>query len=110
VDVVSVVGWGTMIWFVAFLVMLPLRGRLEHAGHPDWFWTSLAGWTLGLLGIAVARAQRAARQAAERAPARRRPAHPAHPGHPAHPAEPVAGHQATTLENSTRQRDDTGSG
>lgn len=97
----SVVGWGTMIWFVAFLVMLPLRGRLEHAGHPDWFWTSLAGWTLGLLGIAVARAQRAARQAAERRPAGRRPSHP---------AEPVCGRQATTLENGTRQQDDTGSG
>jgi hypothetical protein len=67
VDVVSVVAVGTALWFVAFLVMLPLRGRLAEGGHANWFWTSLAGWVLGLLGIVVARAQRAARARAEQA-------------------------------------------
>ncbi|HEX5494175.1 MAG TPA: DUF2530 domain-containing protein [Mycobacteriales bacterium] len=68
VDVVSVVMAGTAVWFVAFVVLLPFHGRLAGAGHGDWLWTSLAGWTLGLLGILVARAQRAARRAAWSAP------------------------------------------
>lgn len=63
---VSVLILGTAIWFVAFLVLLPFRGRLDGAGHGDWVWIGLAGWTLGLVGIVVARAQRAARHAAER--------------------------------------------
>lgn len=64
IDVVSVVTLGTVIWFVAFVVLLPFRGRLDAAGHGDWFWTTLAGWVLGIVGILIARAQRAARRAA----------------------------------------------
>lgn len=64
VDVVSVVILGTVTWFVAFVVLLPFRGRLADAGHGDWWWTTLAGWVLGIVGILVSRAQRAARRAA----------------------------------------------
>jgi hypothetical protein len=50
VPAVWVVGGGTAVWFVIFLVLLPMRGRLADDGHELWFWTSLAGWLLGLLG------------------------------------------------------------
>jgi hypothetical protein len=97
--VVSVVTWGTVIWFVAFVVMLPLRGRLDHAGHPDWFWTSLAGWTLGLVGIAVARAQRSARaQGSTGQPVRQS-------------AEPTAGKpEPATHDNGAQGRNDRSAG
>lgn len=64
VDVVSVIAVGTALWFVAFVVMLPLHGRFDDAGHKGWLWVTLAGWVLGLLGIVVSRAQRAAAQRA----------------------------------------------
>lgn len=63
----TVISVGTAMWFVAFVALLPFAGRLADDGHGSWIWTCFAGWTLGLLGIVVARAQR---RAAER---RRRP-------------------------------------
>ena len=44
---------GTLLWFVAFLVLLPFYGRLHDHGHSDWLWTCLAGWILGLIGTSV---------------------------------------------------------
>lgn len=37
-------------WLVAFLVLLPLRSRLEAHGTGWWLWTCLAGFGLGVLG------------------------------------------------------------
>ncbi len=66
-DAVPVITGGTILWFVAFGVLMLLRDRLEahHAGW--WLWVCLAGGLLGLLGTWVARRRRAAlRQAALR--------------------------------------------
>jgi hypothetical protein len=48
-----IVASGTAIWFVAFVVLLPFYGWLGRHDHRIWLWTCLAGWTLGLLGLAV---------------------------------------------------------
>jgi Protein of unknown function (DUF2530) len=54
---------GIALWFVAFLVLLPMRGRLTDDGHEIWLWTCLAGWVLGLIGLPLAmRARSAARR------------------------------------------------
>jgi hypothetical protein len=53
---------GTLLWFLAFVVLLPFYGWLGEHGHRSWLWTCLAGWLLGLLGLAVmARHRRAGR-------------------------------------------------
>ena len=44
---------GTALWFVAFLVLLPFYSWLGDHGHRIWLWTSLAGWVLGLVGLAI---------------------------------------------------------
>ncbi|MBI1758628.1 MAG: DUF2530 domain-containing protein [Actinobacteria bacterium] len=57
VNAVRVVLIGTVAWFLAFGVLVALllvRGPAAEAGHRSWLWTSLAGWTLGLLGIFMA--------------------------------------------------------
>ncbi len=41
---------GTLLWFVAFVVLLPFYGWLGDHHHRIWLWTCLAGWILGLLG------------------------------------------------------------
>ena len=51
---------GTALWFVAFLVLLPMRGRLTDDGHSIWLWTCLAGWVLGLIGLPLAMRARSA--------------------------------------------------
>jgi hypothetical protein len=48
-----VVTIGTILWFVAFVVLLPFYGWLGEHGHRVWLWTCLAGWVLGLLGLAL---------------------------------------------------------
>jgi MFS family permease len=48
-----IVAVGTALWFVAFVVLLPFYGWLGDHSHRSWLWTSLAGWLLGLLGLAV---------------------------------------------------------
>lgn len=45
---------GTGLWFVAFVVLLPFYGWLGDHGHRVWLWTCLAGWVLGLIGLAIA--------------------------------------------------------
>lgn len=44
---------GTALWFVAFVVLLPCYGWLGSHHHRLWLWTCLAGWVLGLLGLAL---------------------------------------------------------
>jgi hypothetical protein len=44
---------GMAAWGVAGLVLLLLRDRLADAGHTNWLWICLAGFLLGLPGLAV---------------------------------------------------------
>ena len=61
VNAARVVGGGSAVWFVLFLVLLVFHDRLADDGHLVWLWTSLAGWILGLLGTWLCIRQRAAR-------------------------------------------------
>jgi hypothetical protein len=60
VDAVSVVTAGTIAWGVAGLV-LAVFGRGWMASHDTvwWFWTCVAGFGLGLLGVWIVRRRRA---------------------------------------------------
>ncbi|WP_457030373.1 DUF2530 domain-containing protein [Kitasatospora sp. P5_F3] len=55
---VAIVGGGTVLWFVGFLVLLPFKGSLEQHGHGSWPWICLAGAGLGLIGLWYCRARR----------------------------------------------------
>jgi hypothetical protein len=44
---------GTVLWFVAFVALLPFYGWLGRHDHRIWLWTCLAGWLLGLVGSAL---------------------------------------------------------
>jgi hypothetical protein len=44
---------GLAAWAVAGVVLLSLRDRLAEQGHTNWLWISLAGFLLGLPGLAV---------------------------------------------------------
>jgi uncharacterized protein DUF2530 len=55
-----IVAAGTLMWFVAFVVLLPFWHRLGADHHRIWLWTCLAGWILGLLGWSVMRRHRRA--------------------------------------------------
>ncbi|MFE9424483.1 DUF2530 domain-containing protein [Kitasatospora sp. NPDC006697] len=70
-DDVKIVGGGTVLWFLGFLVLLPFHSALSRHGHGNWPWICLAGGLLGLIGLWYCRARRAAiqrgRQAAEQA-------------------------------------------
>lgn len=55
----------TAVWFVAFAVLLFFVDDLRAADRMIWLWTCLAGWILGLVGLAVyAWQRRAARRGA----------------------------------------------
>ncbi|MBO0874739.1 MAG: DUF2530 domain-containing protein [Pseudonocardia sp.] len=58
-EITWVVGVGTTLWFAAWAGLLIAH---LHAGRPldIWFGTTLAGWTLGLVGYAIFRWQRSA--------------------------------------------------
>lgn len=60
VDAVTVVTVGTAIWGVALLASLPFLTQLRAAGHLWWVQTALAGFLLGLAGIAYCRRRRQA--------------------------------------------------
>jgi hypothetical protein len=57
---VAIVTGGTVLWLVAFVVLLPFHGWLSQHGHTRWLWTCLVGFGLGLIGIWYCRARRAA--------------------------------------------------
>jgi hypothetical protein len=44
---------GLAAFAVAGLVLLLFRGRLEAHGHTDWLWICLAGFLVGLPGLAT---------------------------------------------------------
>jgi hypothetical protein len=43
---------GMGVWLVALLVLLPLRGTLEAHGHGNWIAVCVAGFLVGLPGLA----------------------------------------------------------
>jgi hypothetical protein len=51
---------GTVVWFVALVVLLFLIPTLRAHGAMTWLWTALAGWLLGFVGLAIYGWQRAA--------------------------------------------------
>ena len=55
---------GTVIWAVAFVLLLPFYSRLEEADRLWWLWTCLAGFGLGLVGWDHTRRRRNARHEA----------------------------------------------
>lgn len=48
-----IVAVGTVVWFVAFAVLLFFCGWLGDHSHRIWLWTCLAGWVLGLMGLTI---------------------------------------------------------
>ena len=69
VDGTRTVAVGSLLFLLAFLLLLPFRGRLDEAGNGWWLWTCLAGFGLGVLGWEYCRRRRNRRQARERAAA-----------------------------------------
>ncbi|MGW4893722.1 DUF2530 domain-containing protein [Kitasatospora sp. NPDC004240] len=55
---VAIVGGGTVLWFVAFLALLPFQDALSDHGYGDWPWICLSGAGLGLIGLWYCRARR----------------------------------------------------
>jgi hypothetical protein len=53
VDGVRTATVGTVVWAVAFVVLLPFSGRLADDGHTWWLWTCAVGAALGLLAIRI---------------------------------------------------------
>lgn len=69
VDGVTAVGVGTAIWAVLVLVGLVLRSWLQENGRGWWLWVAVAGFLLGLAGLAfVIRRRNAYRSAAGASP------------------------------------------
>jgi hypothetical protein len=67
---VLVIGVGTGLWLLAFVVLLPFKGDLDRHGAGWWLWVCIAGFGLGLMGLRMMtrRRSRARRSAAERPP------------------------------------------
>lgn len=53
VDVFKIVLIGTVLYAIAFLIMLPFHTSLSNAGHPRWVWIALSGVVLGLMGLVI---------------------------------------------------------
>ena len=49
---------GSILWLVAFIALLPFYSTLQDNGRGWWLWTCLAGFGLGLLGLAYCRRRR----------------------------------------------------
>lgn len=58
VDGVQSVLVGTVLWVVAFVVLLFFRDELAESGRTWWLWTALAGAGLGLIGFEYTRRRR----------------------------------------------------
>ena len=65
-DAVVPVTVGTVLWAVAFLVLLAFRGQLADAGRTWWLAVCATGFALGLLGIWYVRRRREAYRRAGR--------------------------------------------
>jgi hypothetical protein len=48
-----IVAAGTLLWFVAFVALLPFYGWLGEHHHRIWLWTCLAGGCLGIAGFSL---------------------------------------------------------
>ncbi len=59
VDGVRTIGFGALLWLVAFVALLPFLAALQDAGRLWWLWTCLAGFGLGLVGWEYCRRRRA---------------------------------------------------
>ena len=64
VDGVAAVGVGTVLWAVALVLCLVLRGPLTDAGRGWWTWVCLTGVLLGAAGYVFVRRRRDAYAAA----------------------------------------------
>lgn len=61
VDGVRTMIVGTVLWLLAFILLLPFYGRLQESGSLWWLWTCLAGFGLGMYGIDYCRRRRSRR-------------------------------------------------
>jgi hypothetical protein len=55
VDARKVVLLGTVLFFAAFVVLLPFWSWLGEHGHRVWLWTALAGTVLGVAAMPLIR-------------------------------------------------------
>lgn len=62
---VSTMIFGTALWGVAAVCMLPFWSTLRETGRTWWLWTAFAGFGLGLLGLEYCRTRLHALQEAE---------------------------------------------
>lgn len=58
VDGVRTLQVGTVLWGIAFLLLLPFTSQLRESGHLWWMWTCIAGFGLGLVGWDYCRRRR----------------------------------------------------
>ena len=63
-DAVVPVTVGTVLWAIAFVVLLPFRSRLKANGTDWWLWVCAAGFVLGILGSLWVRRRRSAYRSA----------------------------------------------
>jgi len=59
VDGVRTIGFGSVLWVVTFVALLPFLPALRDGGRLWWLWTCLAGFGLGLVGWEYCRLRRA---------------------------------------------------
>jgi drug/metabolite transporter (DMT)-like permease len=62
VDGVRTVTVGAAAWLLAFVALLPFYGQLRDDDRGWWLWACLAGFGLGMLGLAYCRARRTRRR------------------------------------------------
>ena len=67
VDGTRTVAVGSILFLVAFLLLLPFYGRLAENGNTWWLWTCLAGFGLGVIGWDYCRRRKRRRQQRENA-------------------------------------------
>ncbi len=91
---------GTVLWGLAFAVLLPLHGRLAEAGKGWWVWTCVAGVGIGLLGIYYARRHREKSDRGEQSGDVLEEATPEAPPVPPAPGFHVPGHAGTAHEDA----------
>ena len=65
VDGTRTVAVGSLLWLVAFVLLLPFYDRLADADKTWWLWTCLAGFGLGVIGWDYCRRRKKHRQQRE---------------------------------------------
>ena len=69
VDGTRTVAVGSLLFLLAFFLLLPFYGRLEENDKTWWLWTCLAGFGLGVIGWDYCRRRRNKRHEREASPA-----------------------------------------